>query len=79
MTEIYRDVEGDLWAQTDDGRVWLGTLRARDIVWEGPATRPMDEIRATYAPLEQVAPGDAAQHVQTVTELAARIGTREDQ
>ena len=70
--KICRDTEGDLWARTEDGRVWLSYASP----WEGPASRTWEEVETTYGPLVELPEEEAAAHLPAVTELAGRIAPR---
>jgi hypothetical protein len=68
---LYRDVEGDLWAVTGDGTLFLAV--SPRYVWEGPATRTLDDLHTTYGPLVELDAYESAQHHASLLDLVERL------
>ena len=71
----FRDVDGDLWAVSDDGRRWL---RERHGPWEGPKGWTLDEIIDSYGPLTPLTDDEDATQAVELAELTAKIAAVQD-
>lgn len=68
--KIYRDRDGDLWAVTESGRVFL---RYGSGPWEGPVSRPLAHVEQVEGPLVELGAEEAASHRAALFGLFDRL------
>ena len=69
--KIYRDRDGDLWACTDSGRMFLAV--GPTFIWAGPVERPLAHVEQLDGPLSEMGAEEAAQHHRGLFDLFDRL------